>query len=67
MGRPAVCGVHDLEFPEGGGIRIGGREFAAGDVIVGTDGKSYVMGMNVNVAAEIHPRCRCGTVRIDEE
>ena len=39
MGRPAVCGVHDLEFPEGGGIRIGGREFATGDVIT-IDGSS---------------------------
>jgi len=48
-------------------VPIGQPFFAAGDVIMGTDGKSYVMGMNVNVAAEIHPRCRCGTVRIDEE
>jgi pyruvate, orthophosphate dikinase len=43
MGRPAVCGVPDLEFPEGGGIRIGGHEFAEGEVITidGTSGQVF--------------------------
>lgn len=47
-------------------VPIGEPFFAAGDSIAGTDGQTYVMGMNVMVAAEIHPQCRCGTVRIDE-
>jgi pyruvate, orthophosphate dikinase len=39
MGRPAVCGVPDLEFPETGGITLGGRPFSEGDVIT-IDGSS---------------------------
>ncbi|MBM3633847.1 MAG: pyruvate, phosphate dikinase [Actinobacteria bacterium] len=39
MGRPAVCGVHDLEFGEGGSLRIAGQQFAAGDIIT-IDGSS---------------------------
>jgi pyruvate,orthophosphate dikinase len=38
MGRPAVCGVPDLEL-DGDRIRLGGREFAPGDVIT-IDGSS---------------------------
>jgi pyruvate,orthophosphate dikinase len=42
MGRPAVCGVPDLEF-DGDGIRIGGTSLAVGDVITidGTSGSVY--------------------------
>lgn len=40
--------------------------FRAGDVINGTDGNTYTMSMDVMVAADIHPQCRCGTIRIDE-
>jgi hypothetical protein len=40
--------------------------FRAGDVINGTDGVTYTMTMDVMVAADIHPQCRCGTTRIDE-
>ena len=47
-------------------VPIGQPFFRAGDVINGTDGVTYTMGMNVMVAAEIHPQCRCGTIRIDE-
>ena len=39
MGRPAVCGVPDLEFAEDGGVRIGGVALSAGDVIT-IDGSS---------------------------
>lgn len=43
MGRPAVCGVHALEFPEGGGARLAGRDLAEGDVITidGTSGAVF--------------------------
>lgn len=42
MGRPAVCGVPDLEF-DGDAIRIGGTSLAVGDVITidGTSGAVY--------------------------
>jgi hypothetical protein len=40
--------------------------FRAGEVINGTDGVTYTMTMDVMVAADIHPQCRCGTTRIDE-
>jgi len=39
MGRPAVCGVHDLEFGDNGTIRLAGQRFTAGDVIT-IDGSS---------------------------
>ncbi|MGB1376400.1 MAG: pyruvate, phosphate dikinase, partial [Miltoncostaeaceae bacterium] len=43
MGRPAVCGVHALEFPEDGGARLAGRDLAEGDVITidGTSGAVF--------------------------
>ena len=43
MGRPAVCGVTQLEFDEGGGIRLGEHSLAVGDVITidGTSGAVF--------------------------
>jgi len=44
MGRPAVCGVPDLEFADdGAGIRIAGHQFAEGDIITidGSTGRVY--------------------------
>jgi len=39
MGRPAVCGVPDLEFDEAGGLRLGGQRLSEGDIVT-IDGSS---------------------------
>lgn len=39
MGRPAVCGVPDLDFDDAGGITLGGRGFSEGETIT-IDGSS---------------------------
>jgi len=43
MGRPAVCGVPDLEFGEDGTVRIGGAVLSPGDTVTidGSSGAVY--------------------------
>lgn len=45
---------------------IGEPFFRAGDVIVGTDGKTYTVKYDVKQCADLHPNCGCQPIAVSE-
>jgi len=57
-----ACGLCEALYagvPEEG-VPIYEPYYPAGTTIVGTDGKTYTIGMDINVPTEAHPNCGCG-------
>jgi hypothetical protein len=46
---------------------IGEPFFKAGETIVGTDGRTYTVGLPVMTASDIHPQCGCATIEMVTE
>jgi hypothetical protein len=59
---------------EGAAAAVAGKKvpiaepfFKAGETIVGTDGRTYTVGLPVMTASDIHPQCGCATIEMDTE
>jgi hypothetical protein len=59
---------------EGAAAAVAGKKvpisepfFKAGETIVGTDGRTYTVGLPVMTASDIHPQCGCATIELVTE